>query len=587
MSLLNNVSLSQRLYGASGILIAALLGVAVTAWHRLGDAQSMAQRAASMRLPQLERIASAELDVTRVSLQLRHGMLVKTPADVNTTLTDIAAKRKHIDETLAEFERALFTQAGRDAYAVIKARAAEFSQVAEPNVELIRAGKKDEAFAMLVEKTMPARNKLLEALDSEKKRQGQTLATELQGIDAASAATRNQLVVLTLLTAGALLWMVWSVGRALRERVVRAQAVAERVRDGDLTQAVVDDKRDELTPLLTALHQMQDALTRVVGGVRNNAESVATASAQIAQGNADLSQRTEEQASALQQTASSMEELGSTVRQNADNAKQANQLALGASNVAQKGGEVVSQVVATMSEINASSKKIADIIGVIDGIAFQTNILALNAAVEAARAGEQGRGFAVVAGEVRLLAQRSADAAKEIKALITASVQRVEQGSALVDQAGTTMEEVVAAIRRVTDLVGEISSASSEQSNGIGQIGTAVSQLDQTTQQNAALVEQSAAAADSLSSQARALVQSVATFRLTDSPLASPVTAPTRPVPAARPVTARRAAPAKPPVRAHVSAPAASIPAPKPATQPAPAKAAAVTADAEGEWESF
>jgi uncharacterized protein Yka (UPF0111/DUF47 family) len=266
---------------------------------------------------------------------------------------------------------------------------------------------------------------------------------------------------------------------------------------------------------MAQLQAMQTSLAKVVGNVRQSSESVATASAQIAQGNNDLSQRTEEQAATLEETAASMEQLGATVKQNADNAKQANQLALSASAVAIKGGQVVGQVVKTMKGINDSSKQIADIISVIDGITFQTNILALNAAVEAARAGEQGRGFAVVASEVRGLAGRSAEAAKEIKSLISASVERVEQGTTLVDQAGVTMTEVVASIERVTDIMGEISAASTEQSAGVSQVGEAVSQMDQVTQQNAALVEESAAAAESLTQQARQLVQVVAVFKLT------------------------------------------------------------------------
>jgi methyl-accepting chemotaxis protein len=289
--------------------------------------------------------------------------------------------------------------------------------------------------------------------------------------------------------------------------------VAQRVAAGDLSVRI-DLKPGDHTSLMATLKEMQQSLAKVVNDVRSNADSVATASAQIAQGNADLSQRTEEQASALQQTAATMEELGTTVKLNADNARQANQLAQAASGVAIKGGEVVGQVVETMRGISESSRRIADIIGTIDGIAFQTNILALNAAVEAARAGEQGRGFAVVASEVRTLAQRSAEAAKEIKSLIGASVDRVEQGTALVDQAGQTMEEVVASIRRVTDIVGEISSASAEQSTGVGQVGEAVGQMDQVTQQNAALVEESAAAAESLKAQAGALVQVVSVFKL-------------------------------------------------------------------------
>jgi methyl-accepting chemotaxis protein len=266
--------------------------------------------------------------------------------------------------------------------------------------------------------------------------------------------------------------------------------------------------------LLHGLDRMQADLRRVVGRIHGSAEAISAATQQIAAGNADLSRRTESEASSLEETASSMEELSSTVKQNADNARQANQLAMGASTVAIQGGEVVGQVVETMKGINDSSKKIADIIGVIDGIAFQTNILALNAAVEAARAGEQGRGFAVVASEVRSLAGRSADAAKQIKTLITASVERVEQGTVLVDQAGAKMNEVVASIKRVTDIMSEISAASAEQNAGVAQVGEAVNQMDRATQQNAALVEESAAAAESLKAQAEQLVKVVAVFKL-------------------------------------------------------------------------
>jgi methyl-accepting chemotaxis protein-1 (serine sensor receptor) len=283
---------------------------------------------------------------------------------------------------------------------------------------------------------------------------------------------------------------------------------------GDLALQIDTRGRDEMAELMQALHHMQESLSGIVTAVRQNSESVAAASTQIATGNLDLSSRTEEQAAALQQTAASMEQLTCTVQRNADSAQQANRLARDASAVAVKGGAVVSQVVETMKQIDDSSRRIVDIIGVIDGIAFQTNILALNAAVEAARAGEQGRGFAVVASEVRTLAIRSAEAAKQIKALIDASAGRVQQGSALVEQAGTTMADIVASIQRVTDIIGEISQASSEQSAGVAQIGQAVTQMDQTTQQNAALVEESAAAAASLKAQAQQLVEAVAVFRL-------------------------------------------------------------------------
>jgi methyl-accepting chemotaxis protein len=305
-------------------------------------------------------------------------------------------------------------------------------------------------------------------------------------------------------------WLIRSITQPLNQAVELARSVA----DGDLSVSIRADADNETGRLLKALGEMQARLSGIVREVRDGAQSVATAATQIATGNNDLSARTETQASALQQTAASMEELGSTVRGNADNAQQANQLALAASQVASEGGSAVGQVVETMREISDSSKKIADIIGVIDGIAFQTNILALNAAVEAARAGEQGRGFAVVAGEVRSLAQRSADAAREIKTLINTSVERVELGSSQVDRAGATIQDVVSSIRRVTDIVGEISSASVEQSSGVAQVGEAITQMDRATQENAALVEESAAAAESLKQQAEHLVSAVAVFKL-------------------------------------------------------------------------
>jgi methyl-accepting chemotaxis protein len=327
--------------------------------------------------------------------------------------------------------------------------------------------------------------------------------------------THAILIALAVIIFLAYFGVAWLVN-SIREPLAQANSFAERIAGGDLSANISTHRVDEFGTLLRTLGKMNSSLAQVVTSVRNGSEGVATASAEIAQGNHDLSARTENQASALEETAASMEELSSQVKHNADNARQANQLASNASSVAVRGGEVVGRVVETMKEINDSSRRISEIISVIDGIAFQTNILALNAAVEAARAGEQGRGFAVVASEVRSLAGRSADAAKEIKSLISASVERVEQGTVLVDEAGTTMTEVVGSIRRVSDLVSEISSATIEQSAGVAQVGEAVSQMDQVTQQNAALVEQMAAAASSLKSQAGDLVETVAVFKLGD-----------------------------------------------------------------------
>jgi methyl-accepting chemotaxis protein len=321
-------------------------------------------------------------------------------------------------------------------------------------------------------------------------------------------------VIANIVLAIGVLWaMTRTVLRRLGAEPSDVRAAAEAVRQGDLLTKL-QVAHGDTTSVMEAMISMRDQLALIVTNVRRGAESVATASTEIAQGNNDLSTRTEQQAGALETTTQSMLGLGSTVQQNADSARQANQLAMSASTVAVQGGEVVGQVVETMKGINESSRKIADIIGVIDGIAFQTNILALNAAVEAARAGEQGRGFAVVASEVRSLAGRSADAAKEIKSLISASVARVEQGTVLVDQAGSTMAEVVSSIRRVTDIMGEISAASTEQAASVAKVGQAVGQMDQATQQNAALVEQMAAAATSLKAQAQDLVQVVAAFKL-------------------------------------------------------------------------
>jgi len=418
--------------------------------------------------------------------------------------------------------------------------------------------------------------------------------------DVMNVSRREALIALVAVAVLALLSMVGIelLVRRLQARFKLASATAsmEAVAAGDLSRHVDAGAQDEVGKLLTQVAGMQSRLAEMVRQIRASTDSISTASTEIATGNQDLSARTEQTASNLQQAASSMEQLTGTVKQSADSARQANQLATSAAEVAARGGKVVSEVVSTMDEINASSKKISDIIGVIDGIAFQTNILALNAAVEAARAGEQGRGFAVVAGEVRSLAQRSAQAAKEIKGLIGASVEKVESGARLVANAGETMKEIVGSVQRVTDIIGEITAASTEQSDGIGQVNQSVVHLDQMTQQNAALVEESAAAAESLKQQASTLAKAVGTFKLDAD--AAPV--PAAPMPAAAaparvehkaPVAKPKSvpAPAKP---APVAAAAPKAAAPEPKTTPRPAAApASVAAPAapsnDDDWETF
>jgi len=381
-------------------------------------------------------------------------------------------------------------------------------------VKLKKDGQLDAADQVLQQKFIPAGNAYVSELKQLQDLQRASIDQRAEEIDGIYATSRNALVSVGVLVFALGALAAWWLTVGITRPLGHAVRIARTVADSDLSSDIEVLSSDETGQLLQALKDMNDSLAGVVGRVRSGTDLIATASNEIASGNMDLSSRTEQQASSLEETASSMEELTATVRQNADNARQANELAGAASSVAQRGGAVVAQVVDTMDAINASARKIVDIIAVIDGIAFQTNILALNAAVEAARAGEQGRGFAVVASEVRNLAQRSAAAAKEIKVLIGDSVDQVDAGSKLVAQAGSTMTEVVASVQRVTDIMGDISSASAEQSDGIEQVNHAVAEMDQVTQQNAALVEEAAAAAASLQDQAAALADVVRIFKL-------------------------------------------------------------------------
>ncbi|WP_019142882.1 methyl-accepting chemotaxis protein [Noviherbaspirillum massiliense] len=433
---------------------------------------------------------------------------------------EIAARMKarsaEITKIQEELKPMIQSEEGKKILATIGERRKEYIDI-RTQVFAMRdnPGKDPAAFKALIEgKMSPAMAAYDKSVQDLVKLQDGIFEDAKAAVDEAVDSGKAFLMVCggVALALGALL--AWLLTRSITVPLREAVEVARTVADGDLSRNVVVASKDETGELMQALKTMNENLNKIVAQVRSGTDTIATASSQIAAGNQDLSSRTEEQASSLEETASSMEELTSTVKQNADNARQANQLAASASDIAAKGGTVVGQVVGTMASINEASKKIVDIIGVIDGIAFQTNILALNAAVEAARAGEQGRGFAVVASEVRNLAQRSAAAAKEIKALISDSVDKVDIGAKLVDQAGTTMEEIVDSIKRVTDIMSEIAAASQEQTAGIEQVNQAISQMDQVTQQNAALVEEAAAASEAMQDQAGKLAEVVSVFKL-------------------------------------------------------------------------
>ncbi|MFC7459672.1 methyl-accepting chemotaxis protein [Hydrogenophaga defluvii] len=514
MPIIRSLGLRASMYLVAAVLTLGLAMLAAFAYHNLGDVQRRATYIETSRVSQLEAASAMELNVTRVSLQLRHMMLARDPAERRAALDDIVAKRQALDALLGQLTAAADDDQARSRLADLPRLYKAFWQEGEANLQLIADSRTDEAFDFLVRRTIPARNAVLAVLDDTRRAQQAGLQADTRRLVSDARRTLVLLVGMAVAITVVLLGLFAYIGRRLHQRVEQTRAVAQRVRDGDLSTEVRDGANDEFSPLLAAMRDMQQALARIVSSVRSNAEDVASTSSQIAQGNNDLAQRTEEQAGTLSHTASTMQQLGVNVQQNAGNARQANQLAQGASAVALRGGEVVTQVVSTMEGINHSSRRIADIIGVIDGIAFQTNILALNAAVEAARAGEQGRGFAVVAGEVRNLAQRSAAAAKEIKDLIDDSVRRVSEGSGLVHRAGQTMEEIVHSIGQVNTIVSQISTASDEQSAGVIQVGDSVGHMDQATQQNAALVEESAAVAEALRRKAADLLQTVSVFRL-------------------------------------------------------------------------
>jgi methyl-accepting chemotaxis protein-1 (serine sensor receptor) len=509
------MKISTRLMLLVGLMSALLIGIGSLGLYGIGASNAALQTVYDDRVVPLGQLAEIQRMMVTNGAELTAAALEATPEAASKHATVIEANIAAVSKVWAAYMATKLTpEEERTAALFATQRSRYVSEGLRPGLAALNSGDFKEAqriaIAVLPQVYAPTYASMAALIQIQLKEAKLEYDAALHRYESIRLWSILSVVLGVLAAAMLGFFMIRGISRAIRQATTMTSAVAS----GDLTVDTPIRGEDEIAGLLRALAGMKDSLIGVVATVRQGSESVATASAEIAQGNNDLSARTESQASALEQTSAAMEQLGATVVQNADSAAQANQLALNASKVAVQGGQVVGQVVETMRGINDSSRKIADIISVIDGIAFQTNILALNAAVEAARAGEQGRGFAVVASEVRALAGRSAEAAKEIKGLINDSVRRVEQGSALVDRAGVTMTEVVNAIKRVTDLVGEISSASKEQSIGVAQVGEAITQMDQATQQNAALVEEMAAAASSLKAQAGDLVGTVALFKL-------------------------------------------------------------------------
>ncbi|RZI42381.1 HAMP domain-containing protein [Herbaspirillum sp. HC18] len=509
-----NFKVGTRLAAGFGLVVLLLVGITALGIGRLSVLNDSTELIVKDRYPKVALANKLLEGIEDTAAMLRNLLILKDAGAIAEEKKKIMETRKEVETYLAELDRSLSTPKGREIFQSITDSRARYRQGQTEYLKLLDEGRKDEAADLLVKVVTPDQEKYIEQVKALVVLGGKLM--EKSGAEAGEQYRSGVAIMLALAGVAILVACVsaWRVTRSITHPLHYAVHVARTVAAGDLTSDIHVRSKDETGELMQALKDMNASLAKIVAQVRSGTETIANASGEIAAGNMDLSSRTEQQASSLEETASSMEELTSTVKQNADNARQANELAMSASEVAVKGGAVVAQVVDTMGEINESSRKIADIIGVIDGIAFQTNILALNAAVEAARAGEQGRGFAVVAGEVRNLAQRSASAAHEVRALIGSSVEKVESGAKLVNDAGATMQEIVESIGRVTDIMGEITAASVEQTAGIEQINQAIAQMEQATQQNASLVEEAAAASQAMQDQAMHLEALVDEFKI-------------------------------------------------------------------------
>jgi methyl-accepting chemotaxis protein len=529
---INDLNIGVRLGAAFALILGMLIIVTMLGLSRMAHIQRDLHDIGNNNV-QTELAAAMRFSVADRMIALRNLALLSEEAEMRPEVERITAQANRYAEAEQKLGVMIAQHGATDEEKAVLGKLREIDAAVQPLIakatELGLANKSDEATRVLLQDIRPLQQKWVASLAELIEQEDKLSKAAARDAEEAYATARAQMIGFGALAVLLGIACAWLITRSITRPLKQAVRIAQTVAAGDLTSKVELDGRDETATLLKVLADMNQSLMHIVAEVRNGADTIASASSQIASGNLDLSSRTEQQAGSLEETAASMEEMTSTVKQNADSALQANQLAVNAADVALKGGAVVSQVVDTMGAINESARKIVDIIGVIDGIAFQTNILALNAAVEAARAGEQGRGFAVVAAEVRNLAQRSAAAAREIKTLIGDSVEKVGVGARLVDQAGTTMDEVVASVKRVSDIMGEISSASQEQTSGIHQINQAIAQMDEVTQQNASLVEEAAAAAESLQDRAAALKEAVSVFKLdtgapnvTSLPVASP-----------------------------------------------------------------